>query len=102
MELNNSVGWNDSRYPLVSVAQMRPDTETALPTHSHSFDPILKPGNHLPFTEPKGARLVFLDLIATVKKEIVSNVHNTTELGGWSITKRNVFVLDSTTTSFHL
>lgn len=82
MEFKNGIGWNNSGHTLVSVAQMRPDSKTTLTTHANSPNPILKPRNHAPLTEPKRAHLVFLNLVATVKKEVVSNAHHAAGLGG--------------------
>jgi hypothetical protein len=80
---------------------MRPNAETALATDAHSLDSVLEPWNHSPLTKPKGRRLVFLHLIATVEKEIVSHIHDTTWFGRRSITEHEILVLDSTPTSGH-
>lgn len=102
MELKNGINRNNSWYTLVSVAQMRPDSKKALPAHAHSLDSILKPWNHSPLAEPKRARLVFLDLVSTVKKQIVSNIHNAAGLGGWPLTQDEIFVFDSSAATIHL
>jgi hypothetical protein len=102
LEFKNGIGRNDSGYPLVSIAQVGPDPKTALPTHAHSLDPIFKPRNHSPLTEPKRAYLVFLNLVAAVKKEVVSNVYYAAGLGGWPLTEREILVFDSTATGVQL
>jgi len=102
VELKNGINRNNSWYTLVSVAQTRPDSKKALPAHAHSLDSILKPWNHSPLAEPKRARLVFLDLVSTVKKQIVSNIHNAAGLSGWPLTQDEIFVFDSSAATIHL
>ena len=102
MELKNGIGWNNSRDTFFSVPKMRPDAKAALATDAHSFDSVLEPRNHSPFTKPKRARVVFLNLVATVKKEVVSNIHDTTWFSRRSLTEHEILVFDSTATRVHV
>ena len=102
MELKNGIDRDNSGYTLVSVAEMWPDSKTTFSTHAHSLNSILKPRNHSPSTEAKRARLVFLDLLSSVKKQIVSNIHNAAGLSGWTFAQNEIFIFDSTATTVHL
>jgi hypothetical protein len=101
MELKNGIGRNNSRNTFLSIPKVRADSKTALATNAHFLDSVLKPRNYLPLPEPKRGRLIFLDPIAMVKKEIVSNIHYTTSFGRRPFTENEIFVFDSTPPRVH-
>jgi hypothetical protein len=101
-ELKNCICRNNPTNTFISVPEMRSDAKPALASDAHSLHSILEPRNHPPLTEPKRTRLVFLDPVATVKKEVVSNIHDTTYLGRRPLTEHEILVFDPTPTSVHL
>ena len=102
MELDYSVRRNNSRDSIASVCQVRPNAKATRPTDSHSLDAVFEPCNDSPLTDSECASLVLLDLLATVKKQVISNTHDAAGLCKRSFTEHDILVLDATATSVHV
>ena len=101
MELQHSVHRDKPWDGLISIGQMRRNAEAPLAADTHPLDAVLQTGDHAPLADTKRILLIFLNQLATVQEQVVSNVDLRTSIGAWTIPEFDVFVFNAATTAFH-
>jgi hypothetical protein len=101
VKLQDSIRGNGIGYAFVAVRQMRPYPYTALPSSTHAFNSIFKPGNHTPFADSERILFALLNDVSAVQEQAVFNLNRAPSVGNSAIADYQVFILDAATAPVH-
>jgi len=86
---------------LISVGEVRGDTEASFAANTHALDSVLQTRDRAALSNAEGVVLILLNLLTLVEEEVVSDLDLRPSISGCALTELDVLVFDPAATPLH-